>query len=70
MKKFILPLAVSLVSTAVVAGATYAIKRQGGIEPTIDKLKQNRLVSSAIDKLGDLKQRFAANDDLQSAAAA
>lgn len=70
MKKFLLPLAVSLVSTAVVAGVTYAIKKQGGIEPTIDKLKQNRLVSGALGKIDDLKQRFAANDDRQDAAAA
>jgi hypothetical protein len=70
MKKFLLPLAVSLASSAVAAGVAYAIKKQGGIEPTIDKLKKTRVVSSALGKIDDLKQRFAANDDRQDAAAA
>jgi Na+-transporting NADH:ubiquinone oxidoreductase subunit NqrC len=66
MKKFLLPLAVSLVSTAIVSGVAYAVKRQGGIEPTLDKLKQNRLVAGAVDRI----KRIAANDTTDLAAAA
>lgn len=70
MKKFLVPLAVSLVSTAVASGVAYAIKRQGGIEPTIDKLKRNRLVAGTLDRIVDIRQRFAANDTMDRSIAA
>jgi hypothetical protein len=70
MKKIVLSLAISLVSTAVIAGVTYAIKKQGGIEPALGKIKKARVVSGALGKIDDLKQRFATNDTTDYSAAA
>ena len=70
MKKIALSLALSLAGSAVAAGITYAVKRNGGLKRTVDQLKQTPLVAGAIDKMGDLKQRFAANDTADHAAAA
>jgi hypothetical protein len=69
MKKIVLSLAASLVSTAIVGGAAYAINQNGGMKRTAAKLRRHPIVASAMSKVDELKQRFA-NDDSPDAQAA
>jgi membrane carboxypeptidase/penicillin-binding protein len=71
----VLSLALGVIGTTAIAGAAYAVKKNGGVTASVDKLKKHPMVTAAVDKLDGLKQhptvveaidalkqRFAAND--------
>ena len=69
MKKFV-PFALGALTLAAAAGLDRAIKKHGGIKHSMAKIKASPLVSGAMTKITDLKQRFADNDDSATANAA
>lgn len=71
MKKNVLfSLGIGLVAVAATAGAAYAVKRNGGLKRTVDQLKDSPLFAGALDKIDNLKTRFAANDTTDYSSAA
>lgn len=71
MKKNVLfSLGIGLAALAVTGGVAYAVKRNGGLKRTVDQLKDSPLVAGALDRIGDLKTRFAANDTTDYSSAA
>ena len=69
MKK-VLSVALGLAGTALIAGVAYAVRQNGGVKDTMTKIKESPLVTNAMGKVSDLKQRFAANDQVDTQAAA
>ncbi len=69
-KNVLLSLGISLAAVAVTSGVTYAIKRNGGLKSTVDKIKLNPVIASAVSKIGELREQLVANDSTDYGAAA